>query len=400
MGERASGVLKRRGLLAAAAALAGAGLAKLARPEHVLAGTDGDVVLGAVNPPSGTVATTTAINATVAGNPGFRVTNNAAATEAFADGIQGYASGDTLAGVFGANGSVNGIGVFGAASATNGVGIRGRADAATGTGALGLSSAGVAVSGQSSTGIGVRGDSAGSYGAYGLSQSGPGVFGGSNSGVGVYANSNETTGVFATGAQRAVWGRTGSGIGVFGQATGTGGFGVYGVAPLVPNTWAGYFEGNVYVSGRIAGGGISSTAPSSDGSPRTLYSVDSAEPVVEDFGQAQLVGGKARVALEPEFAAIVDGGAYQVFLTPEGDSKGLYVTDKGHAGFTVREQQNGTAGLPFAYRVVARRKGATGKRLERVEQPRRLGARELDPPTLPELPPRAPERRPGRPSTR
>jgi len=54
---------------------------------------------------------------------------------------------------------------------------------------------------------------------------------------------------------------------------------------------------------------------------------------------------------------------------------------------------------------VAKRKGAIGKRLERIERPRGLSAKELEPPKLPEVPtqpekpptePRPEPPRPGR----
>ncbi len=64
------------------------------------------------------------------------------------------------------------------------------------------------------------------------------------------------------------------------------------------------------------------------------------------------------------------GDTYLVYVTPEGDSKGLYVTAKGPAGFEVREQQGGTSGVAFNYRVVARRKDDVGKRMEKVAVPK------------------------------
>jgi hypothetical protein len=42
-------------------------------------------------------------------------------------------------------------------------------------------------------------------------------------------------------------------------------------------------------------------------------------------------------------------------LTPEGDSRGLYIRKRSASGFEVREQQGGRSSLTFSYRVVARR---------------------------------------------
>ena len=45
-----------------------------------------------------------------------------------------------------------------------------------------------------------------------------------------------------------------------------------------------------------------------------------------------------------------------MFLTPEGDCKGLYVQDKRGASFEVRELQGGSSSIAFSYRIVAKRK--------------------------------------------
>jgi hypothetical protein len=55
--------------------------------------------------------------------------------------------------------------------------------------------------------------------------------------------------------------------------------------------------------------------------------------------------------------------AYHVFVTPEGDCKGLYVTQKSPAGFVVRELQGGRSTLTFDYRIVAKPLDDDGRRL-------------------------------------
>jgi hypothetical protein len=54
-----------------------------------------------------------------------------------------------------------------------------------------------------------------------------------------------------------------------------------------------------------------------------------------------------------------------VFVTPEGDSNGLYVV-KGAGGFLVREQHGGRSTVPFDYRIVAKPREERGTRLARV----------------------------------
>ena len=54
--------------------------------------------------------------------------------------------------------------------------------------------------------------------------------------------------------------------------------------------------------------------------------MQAADPVVEDFGEGTLAQGKATVELDPDFAGLLQGAKYRVFLTPDGDCNGLYVT--------------------------------------------------------------------------
>ena len=86
-------------------------------------------------------------------------------------------------------------------------------------------------------------------------------------------------------------------------------------------------------------------------------------PTMEDFGEAQLVDGRAVVHLEPRFASTTIDGNYRylVFLTPQGDTTGLYVAQKTADAFLVREhnetphlRERRTANVIFDYRIVAR----------------------------------------------
>jgi hypothetical protein len=94
------------------------------------------------------------------------------------------------------------------------------------------------------------------------------------------------------------------------------------------------------------------------------YGVQSAENWIEDFGTAQLQGGHASVTLDPTFASTVNTGVeYHVFLTPNGDSKGLYIANKGQGSFEVLESNGGKSNIAFDYRIVAKRKGYESLRL-------------------------------------
>ncbi len=99
------------------------------------------------------------------------------------------------------------------------------------------------------------------------------------------------------------------------------------------------------------------------------YALQSAESWLEDAGTAQLVNGVARVNLEPVFGQTVNTGIeYHVFLTPDGDCKGLYVSKKDANGFEVRELGGGTASIAFEYRIMAKRAGHESERLVDVAE--------------------------------
>lgn len=125
--------------------------------------------------------------------------------------------------------------------------------------------------------------------------------------------------------------------------------------------------GNITITGKIyTAGGCSSGCAIQKGLAKRVvsYAPREAQPSMEDFGEAQLVDGQAQVRIDVAFANVIDQRAnYLVFITPEGESRGLYVVNKTPAGFTVRENQSGRATIPFSYRIVARPFGDTSPRL-------------------------------------
>ena len=76
---------------------------------------------------------------------------------------------------------------------------------------------------------------------------------------------------------------------------------------------------------------------------------------------------------------MVKGDDYLVFLTPDGECKGLCVVRAGPHRFVVEELGNGTAPIEFGYRVVSRRRDEVGKRMEKVDV-RPAPSRDLKPP--------------------
>jgi hypothetical protein len=217
-------------------------------------------------------------------------------------------------------------------------------------------------------GIGVAGRSMNSIGVSGRSSLGIGVHGFSFHGLGVAGRSNSSTGVQGVST---------SGLGVRGTSTNS-----VAVSGFSFRSFGGFFRGPPSTTGssgslRLLGtvvksqGEYSEALPHPDGSQRLLYAPLSPESWYEDFGRGELVEGRGQVEFDPDFAAIlgIDDGHYHVFLTPEGDSNGLYVSSRRPTAFEVHEQQGGTSSLTFSYRVVAKRKDAQPERLAKLEEP-------------------------------
>ncbi len=196
---------------------------------------------------------------------------------------------------------------------------------------------------------------------------------------GVLGQTNRGTGVYGIGGLYGVRGDAGTAAGAAGLLgyTNVASGVAFGSVVTAPGVVAGYFNGEVHVHGgafvvddmTMKHGAV----PHPDGTKRLMYSVEAPESWVEDFGEATLVNGHADVPLDKDFAAVIHADTYHAFLTPRGDSKGLYVASETAAGFTVREQQGGTSNLSFSYRVVAKPNvGKTVARLPKYVPPPQL----------------------------
>jgi hypothetical protein len=127
-------------------------------------------------------------------------------------------------------------------------------------------------------------------------------------------------------------------------------------------------ECSIDVSGNLFCTGVVGAAVRGQGSKKVgLYTMQSSENWIEDFGSGVLTGGVATIRLEPHFAKTVSGLAdYHIFLTPAGDCDGLYIANKTATSFEVRELRSGTSSVQFDYRIVAHRKGFEAARLPDV----------------------------------
>jgi hypothetical protein len=316
-----------------------------------------------------------------------------------------YGFSDTSAmGVYG--GSNGGPGVVGA-TASN-IGVKGTAST-SGTAIVGTAQAGSAGlftntsatipalmgvtygGGPNASAVAVYGDSAQS--------SGIGVEGNTLSGIGVYA----TTNAQSTGFQRsnfggpvALWADSsppngdGAGIAIIATANSNNAAYFTNNSDLSTLYTVNYGSGNtgddVFATLEAASpkgvcgfggngdltctGRMKSLATTGNGA-RTVetYSMQSPENWMEDFGAGTLRNGVATVSIDAAFAETVSGTSdYHVFLTPQGDSKGLYVANKTAASFEVHESGGGTATIGFDYRIVAKRRGYEAQRMVDVTE--------------------------------
>ena len=251
------------------------------------------------------------------------------------------------------------------------------------------------VEGTSTNGFGVSAMSTNNFGLYavggndgvvGYSAGANGVFGSSTSGIGVVAQSASGSGLDVqaiSGFGAHIYGGSAAAsrptLSIEGNSTNPDLFYAcnqtdqfpceqnHGPAPVfqLTNTGDVFVSGFIYTSGSCSSG-CASTHTSGERRVR-LFTPQESMPTIEDFGQAQLVSGGAHVRIDPAFANTMQGGAqYMVFLTPQGDNRGLYVTNKTTAGFDVRESQGGRSTIAFDYRVVGKPFGVRATRLRMV----------------------------------
>lgn len=116
-------------------------------------------------------------------------------------------------------------------------------------------------------------------------------------------------------------------------------------------------------TGTVVGSALEGVHRNSGGQRVVTYASESATATVEDVGTAQMSGGIANVRIDPAFASVMNHKWYYVFLTPLGDTRGLYVSMKTPSGFQVRETERGRDSLQFDYRIVANPLDAKGGRL-------------------------------------
>jgi len=140
--------------------------------------------------------------------------------------------------------------------------------------------------------------------------------------------------------------------------------------------WAGHFVAasatgkGVFIETRggaglqVVGGSKNAVVGTLTGA-RALYTEESTEVWFTDYGFGRLDHGRAHILLDPVFAQTIDPAEpYHVFVQAYGDAE-IYVTDRTPTGFVV-QLRGGDPAVEFSYRLVAKRLGFEGQRLERA----------------------------------
>ena len=271
-------------------------------------------------------------------------------------------------GLYGMGVATDGIGVVGVGNNSPNYFLPSTGCGGTFTGYHGLYGYGTASSGYGITALGsnantyftmangIGGNLAGYHGMIAWGQN-------STAGTGVIgAGNNQSYSVLTVGSGGAF---VGFNVGAYGYATSTSGDrygGYFAAAGNINPSGVGY----AYVGGRYNGtqckilgtGSVSTIVKDTQGKLIALTCPEAPEALFQDYGVGQLINGRAHISIDPDLAiniTVNENHPLKVFITPEGDCNGVYVTNKTAEGFDVVELQGGESNIPFSWQIVATR---------------------------------------------
>ena len=230
-------------------------------------------------------------------------------------GFSGSATDSAISGVNSNTTSALGVGVKGVGNAAPGV----EGDSTGGYGGFFSGENGVKGQTSANEGTGVVGQANNGYDA-------AGVFGTSTDGYGIYGTSTDGYGIYGTSENVSIYGESASGDGIDGLST--SGNGIYGQSE---NGYAGFFDGNVHISGTCCAMGTASAQIDDPLDPANKYLNQSlvASPDMLDILSDNVTtdaGGNASVQLPPYFEALNTDFRYQ--LTVVGQFSQAIISSK------------------------------------------------------------------------
>jgi hypothetical protein len=197
----------------------------------------------------------------------------------------------------------------------------------------------------------------------------------STSEAALYGTSESAEGISAVSSDKpACEGRSMSNSGGYFETKSAAAIGLH--AQNVPAS-LGQGGNGMFVSGslKVANGivvtnGVKSVAVPTSRGMTLLYCREATVSLFEDFGTARLIGGRARVELDPLFAETIETGSYHVFLTARAEHGGVYLGARDARGFELRERRPTGGPVEVDYHVVGQRKGLPpGHRLATFSPP-------------------------------
>lgn len=170
--------------------------------------------------------------------------------------------------------------------------------------------------------------------------------------------------------------------GVFARNTSLGTSGAIQASNGGATCYFDYYNGTQYKALSVGVMTVSCSVKDDSGSYHALHCPETPEYYFMDYGEGDLVNGKAHVSIDPLLAQNVtvnDQHPLRVYVQLEGECNGVYITNKTDTSFDVVELHGGTSNAHFQYHVVCNVADATypnGKpskfadiRFEHVEQP-------------------------------
>jgi hypothetical protein len=295
------------------------------------------------------------------------------------DAIEASASTSGKSAVYAHN--TAGYGVYAISNSGNGL----YAESGSAAGVRAISNSGAAVNASSTSGVAVHASSA-SNDAIDATTSGTNksaVFAHATNSHGVTARSDNYNGLQASGNETSVFDVYGDVFleisrgelvsdGMLTLSSSNDVFIYLDRVNLWPNACVYAVDGahNIINSIICEDGTKSAVIKTQDNGRRKVYTIESPEVWLEDFGSAALVNGMVTVTLEPIFAQTVNTDVeYHVFVTPLCQAPViLFVTSKTSTGFTVQgvTLDGSPSDCSFDYRISAKRLGLEDLRLEQV----------------------------------
>lgn len=145
------------------------------------------------------------------------------------------------------------------------------------------------------------------------------------------------------------------GLGIYGGVMGGWVKGMVYGAHVQGDRYSLYVDGKTYTNEPIT-----ELVATANGNRIPAYTVSSLQPEIYARGKATLENGQRYISFDPVFVEMLsnDPDALVITVSPNGNSKGLYIASQDAKGFYVRENDNGSSVTAFSWIAIGTRKEA------------------------------------------